>query len=293
MPLDLPQLRSVSVAARLGSLSRAAETLNITQSALSRRIAEAERSLGVLLFERQSRGVKPTEACRAFLRHAEIALVGLEEGREAARDVQDRRQRDVAFGVLEIFCDARLLGACQPPMSVSLKTVNASAEVSADLLAGTVKLGLRYRRDASPQLESAWVANDPVVVACAPGHPLAAAGRADMDELEAAQWIGYPTVIDRTTTTYQEGLRQAGVQGWRMMDAATVYGRLRLAEAGLGLTLVRRACILEQLADGRLVEIETPLATEIPMVLTWRRGYLGDAAAALRDRILGAYASTA
>jgi DNA-binding transcriptional LysR family regulator len=295
MPVDLLQLRSVSLAARLGSLSRAAEALNVTQSALSRRIAEAEAALGVSLFERLSRGVKPTEACLAFLRHAEIALVSIDDGREAALDAQRRRAPEVSLGLLEILCDDRLLDACRAHgpdrQAVSFKTFNLSAEVSGELLSGGVKLGLRYRRDASPQLETAWIVNDAIVAACAPGHPLGAARRATMDQLEAAQWIGHPTVVDRTTTSYEEGLRQAGFQAWKIMDVRTIYGRLRLVEAGFGVAMVRRACIAEALRAGRLVELETPLTDEIPIFLTWRRGsYLGDAAERLRDRIVRAYA---
>jgi DNA-binding transcriptional LysR family regulator len=289
MAVDLLQLKSISAAARLGSLSRAAETLNITQSALSRRISDAERSLGLVLFERQSRGVRATEACLAFLRHAELALVSIDEGREAALDVQGRRAEPVAFGLLEIFCDDAVLAACRPGadgQSVNLTSFTLSAEVSGALISGAVKLGLRYRRDASPQLESAWIANDPVVVACAASHPLAARRAASMDELERAQWIGYPTVIDRTTTSYQEGLRQAGLEGWRAMNVMTTHARLRMIEAGLGVGLVRRACIGRALREGRVVALDTPLSDEIPMFLCWRRGgYLGAAAEALRDRI--------
>src|SRR5687768_16416348 len=108
MALGIPELRSISLAARLGSLSRTADALNITQSALSRRIAEAERSLGITLFDRLPRGVKPTEACLAFLQHAEIALTSINEGREAALDVQKRRMQAISIGVLEVLCDEML-----------------------------------------------------------------------------------------------------------------------------------------------------------------------------------------
>jgi DNA-binding transcriptional LysR family regulator len=295
MSLDLLQLKSVSLAARLGSLSRAAEALNITQSALSRRIAEAERALGVGLFERLSRGVKPTEACLAFLRHAEIALVSLDDGRDAARDVEGRRRQEVPIGLIEVLCDEILFDACRSQLQTAdFKICLTSADVSAELLSGSVKLGLRYRRDASPQLESAWLATDAVVVACAPTHPLAAAARAALDELEVAQWIGFPAALDRTVTSYQEGLRLAGFQSWRMMTAPTLYARLRLLEAGFGVGMVRRACILPQLREGRLVELETPLSEDLPIFLAWRRGrYLGEAVEAMRDRIVAAYASTA
>src|SRR5262245_44673577 len=91
MPLELANLRAVLTAARLGSFSRAAEALNITQPALSRGIAEAESALEVQLFERRPRGVQATEACLAFIGHAETALNSIENGREAVRETENLR----------------------------------------------------------------------------------------------------------------------------------------------------------------------------------------------------------
>lgn len=296
MPIGILELRSISLAARMGSLSRTAEALNITQPALSRRITEAERALGIQLFERLPRGVRPTEACIAFLRHAEVALTSINDGREAALDIQHRRDQAITVGLLEVFCDRLLTGACEATRtaiagtSITYKTTITSTEVSTDLLSGAIKLGLRYRRDTSPQLEAVWLADDPVVAACAPSHPLAPGRRATIEQLEQVQWLGYPTPMDRTTTAFLENRVQTGYQNWKTMPVPTIYGRLRLIEAGVGIALVRRACIREQLRQGTIVELDTPLNSSIPVFLAWRRGsYLGDAGEYLREQLLKNY----
>lgn len=296
MPIGILELRSVSLAARMGSLSRTAEALNISQPALSRRIAEAERALGFQLFERLPRGVKPTDACIVFLRHAEVALTSISDGREAALDLERRQAQAICVGLLEVFCDQLLMDACEQTRvaiegsSISFSTTITSTEVSADLLAGATKLGLRYRRDTSPQLEAIWLADDPVVAACSPSHPLALAGRATIEELELAQWLGYPTPMDQATTAFLEGRSQTGYQNWKTMGVPTIYSRLRLIEAGVGLALVRRSCIREHLRQGTIVELDTPLNTAVPIFLTWRRGsHLGEAGEYLRERLLQNY----
>jgi DNA-binding transcriptional LysR family regulator len=292
MALDLLQLRAVSVAARLGSLTRTAEALNITQPALSRRISDAERSLGVLLFERLPRGVKATEACLAFLRHAEIALASIDDGIEAALAAEQQQRPEVSISLLDALCDDVLVAACKATLSafsinqIDFKTHLLSANVSSDLLSGAAKLGLRYRRDPRPHLDAMWIADDPLVVACAPSHPFAATRKATMEDLERAQWIGYPIPIDQTAATPDEALRTSGLQHWRATDVTTLAARIRLIEAGFGVGLVRRSGVAAHLRRGTLIELDTPVAVSMPIFVTWRRGsYLGPAAEFLRDQL--------
>lgn len=66
--------------ARLGSLNRAAESLAITQPAVSKTLRELEEILGVPLFERTRRGVRLTEQGNVFRRHADAVLNALRRG---------------------------------------------------------------------------------------------------------------------------------------------------------------------------------------------------------------------
>jgi DNA-binding transcriptional LysR family regulator len=300
MALELIDLRTVSVAARLGSFSRAAEALNLTQPALSRRIAEVESTLGLALFERLPRGVRPTAACVAFLRHAEVALNSIENARNAALAVENRRVRDLAIGILENLCDQPMLSACRRALSgldgaaINFRPRSLSAEISADLLADATRLGLRYGRDPDPQLEAMWIADDPIAIACAASHPLAGAAKATMDDLERAQWIGSSARVDHVTGRSPEDMPAAVFRGWSAMQSAPIFAKLQLLEAGLGLAMVRSACIREQAARGVVVVLDTPLSLSIPIFLTWRRGAdLGDAGERFRDQLRSVYAPTA
>ena len=78
-PITLPPLdtiRAFDVAARTGSFTAAAETLNLTHGAVSRQIAKLERWFGHRLFDRQARGVAlTTEGQRLFLRTTEALSI--------------------------------------------------------------------------------------------------------------------------------------------------------------------------------------------------------------------------
>lgn len=296
MSISLAELKAISFAARHGSLSKTAGMLNITQPALSRRITEAEQTLGVTLFERLPRGVQPTAACLAFLRHAEIALVSIDEGAEAALNEGSHELKRLAIGAVEVLFDERLFGACRNYLSsndgssIEFRSYGWSKEIGNDLLAGQLKIGLCYRKNCDPQLEATWLADDRIAVICAASHPLAQAGRITMEQMEAAQWIGNPAATDIAFNTFADDMRSGRLRIWKTMPVGTIHARIQLTEAGFGLALVRRASILPNLLAGTLVELETPLTTTMPIFLTLRRGaYLGGMTEILINEIQSAY----
>lgn len=73
-PVDVKRMRYVLEVARAEAITTAAETLGVTQSALSRSIAEVEASLGLPLFHRLPRGIRLTEAGERFVNGARRVL---------------------------------------------------------------------------------------------------------------------------------------------------------------------------------------------------------------------------
>ena len=84
---DLNDLQAFRAVAQLSSFRRAAESIHISQPALSRRIDKLEEALGVKLFERSTRRVALTNVGRAFARDAERILDDLDNALLGIRDV--------------------------------------------------------------------------------------------------------------------------------------------------------------------------------------------------------------
>lgn len=85
----LRHLRYLLAVADHGGFTRAAEMLHVSQPTLSQQIRQLEESLGVSLFDRTSRTVKPTDAGEAYIECARRVLVELEAGKRALHDVKD------------------------------------------------------------------------------------------------------------------------------------------------------------------------------------------------------------
>lgn len=77
--VDLRRMRTVVEVERARGITSAAETLGLTQSAVSRTVAELEAALGQRLFERLPRGIEPTEAGRLFIARAKRVLADVDD----------------------------------------------------------------------------------------------------------------------------------------------------------------------------------------------------------------------
>ena len=97
--MEFSQLRTIIHVAELGSLSKAADRLNIAQPALSRQVRLLEEELGVRLFERHGRGMVISEAGQEVLRHAHRIAAEIQEIRTIQSDDDVSLKGHVSIGM--------------------------------------------------------------------------------------------------------------------------------------------------------------------------------------------------
>jgi len=97
--MKLHDLHVLMAVVQAGSMSKAAALLNTTQPAISRSIAELERTIGVRLLDRNPQGVEPTEYGRALLDGGVAVFDGL---RQAAKNIEFLA--DPAAGEVRVGC---------------------------------------------------------------------------------------------------------------------------------------------------------------------------------------------
>src|SRR5215831_1491503 len=106
MTLDLDVLRTVVIAAQLGSFSRAAKEVGRSQGAVSQQLKRLEDQLGEQLFRKRGRGLVPTEAGDVLLAHARKMLRINDEAVAAVRG--HSLEGSVRFGLPADFAEAWL-----------------------------------------------------------------------------------------------------------------------------------------------------------------------------------------
>src|SRR4029079_217525 len=158
MNFDLGDLRAFIAVAELASFRAAAETIHLSQPALSRRIEKLEDALGVRLFDRDTRNVELTAVGRDFSRKARALLDNLEDILLGVRDAVPNRWGQVALAcvpsTVHYFLPAVLRDyhARFPRIRVRILDEGANEVLSA-VAHGEVEIGVGITGSDEPTLE--------------------------------------------------------------------------------------------------------------------------------------------
>ena len=130
--IDLKRLRYIIEVARAESITTAAETLALTQPALTRSIAEVERELGLKLFDRLPRGVKLTESGERFVDRARQIVGDLEdlvvEMRNGSGSLTGRLRIGIAPAGYLYYANRAVAALAHTHPGISIETVGGSAQ---------------------------------------------------------------------------------------------------------------------------------------------------------------------
>jgi DNA-binding transcriptional LysR family regulator len=245
--LDPRRLALLREVVRHGSFSRAAQALYLTQPSVSRQIAKLEQEAGVRLLDRSASGLRLTDAGRVALDRAEAIaghLAAAEAELEAIATLGAGRLRLSAFptAAATLVLDAiRLFRRRHPGVDVSFVEAGTRSGVQR-LRAGEVDLALAFRErgETAPAswdgLEPEHLLVDPLYVALAKKHPLAAKTAIRLSDLRDEGWI-QAVQAGPSGITYRACLA-AGFEPRLVALSDHAPITQGLVAAGLGVTLI-------------------------------------------------------
>ncbi|WP_406059287.1 LysR family transcriptional regulator [Streptomyces sp. NBC_01077] len=271
--MELRLLATFEKVATVLSFTRAATELGYAQSSVTGQIRSLESSLGVELFERLGSRIRLTEAGERLLPYARGMAELAEEARTAVTATADPTGT-IAVGTMESLTSYRLPPLLEyfhhryPGVRLTLRPTLGD-ETRQALRQGTYDVGFLMEPETEHEgLESEVLAPEPLVLVAGPGHPLA--GRT---ELTAADVAGAQLVGTEPGCPYRD-LFERELREWSppFMEFGTIEATKRGVAAGLGVALLPRVTVTEELTSGTLVELawETPFT--LFTQLAWRRG---------------------
>ncbi len=238
-----------------GNVTRAAARLHLAQSGLSASVRALERELGAELFVRTARGVELTEAGRALLREARRTLDSAAAAREAVAAVRDlvggtlRVGTEQCMGAADPFGTLMEFGARHPSVDVHVEQAG-SAVLLERLRQGRLDVAFVAGPGDTAGLRLRALAREPMVLLCAPTHPLAdraepvdLAGLADEVFVDLHAHWGSRRVADAA-------FRTAGVRRAIAMQLDDVHKLLEAVGRGTAVALVPRSAADKEQARG-------------------------------------------
>ncbi|WP_312934162.1 LysR family transcriptional regulator [Pseudomonas sp.] len=239
---DLNDLLAFRAVVQHGSFRKAAESISITQPALSRRIDKLETALNVRLLVRTTRRVDLTSVGRAFLPRAERILDEVDTALMSLGDTGS-----VMTGKVTIACVPSTAYYFMPKVisafhraypHINVKVHDASAnDVSAAVASGEADFGLSFSGNLAPELDFERLLRERYVLACRKDHPLASCEVVTWQEMFTHDYIGLDNtsgnrlLLDQALST----LRPARPSVCMTRHVTTMLG---LVEAGLGVAAV-------------------------------------------------------
>ncbi|MGW4476692.1 LysR family transcriptional regulator [Nonomuraea sp. NPDC004354] len=273
--MELRQLRTFETLLRHGTVTDAAVALDLAPSSVSEQIRALERSLGVSLFERTPRGMRPTAAAERLTGWARRLL---ELAEQARLEVTGQPYR-LRLGALETIAATHAprvlahLAEHHPGLEVRVRPSSSRDELMAEVAAGRLEAALLL--DAGQALGGLGFAPPepltfldvdevPLVLVAAPGHPLAGRGLVGPGDLAGERLlVNVPGCSFRLAadSVLGPGPERVGAGGVAVMRA--------WAEQGLGIALLPEFAVAGALESGALVRLALP-APRLSLRLVWR-----------------------
>lgn len=260
MKYTLRQLEIFVAISRAENVSRAAETLSLSQSATSTALSEFEKQFDLQLFNRVAKSLRINETGQQLLPHAVELL-------DRAKEIENLLQGHAGFGYMKIGATltvgnylATILVAKflqeHPESRIELQVHNTNTIVQ-QIANYELDLGLIEGDCNHPDIEvKPWIA-DELVVFCAPSHPLVNQKKVTLDALLQEQWImrekgsGTRATFDRAFHTHHAQLKIR-------LELEHTEAIKRAVESGIGIGCISRLALKDAFRRGSLVEVSTP-----------------------------------
>ncbi len=266
MDLNLREIRAFVAVAQMGSFTRAAARLNVSQPALTVQIRRLEETLGARLFDRNSRTVTLTSVGRELLPVLHKSLADMQRVLDDARALGDGSRGTVRIACLPSFAAGRLpalirdFRADAPGVAFEIRDVVASM-VNQLVRAGEFDLGVTGGDVTDAELQILHSAEDRLMVVCPREHPLAKKRR-----VLASDLASYPLVLTAAGTSVRAIVDAAFDEAGRTPEIACeptyMMTAVAMVRAGLGITILpgsapeiraERALVGKPIDDRRFV----------------------------------------
>ncbi|MBD2187967.1 LysR family transcriptional regulator [Pseudanabaena mucicola] len=265
IPFTLDQLRILKAIAAEGSFKRAADSLYVSQPAVSLQVQHLERQLDVPLFDRGGRRAQLTEAGQLLLSYGDRILSLCQETCRAIDDLQNLNGGTLIIGASQTtgtYLMPQMIGLFRkkyPEVSVQLH-VHSTRRTAWSVANGQVDLAIiggEIPADLHDSLEITPYAEDELALILPTSHPLAQAGALPIEELYKLQFITLDSqstirkAIDRVLLDSGVDPRQLAIA----MELNSIEAIKNAVQAGLGAAFLSVTAIEKELQMGALQQM--------------------------------------
>ncbi len=273
--MDINQLEVLAVVAREKSFSRAAESLNRTQPAISQSVRRLEQEIGEKLFDRSSKDGTLTLAGEVLLDYAKQMLNLRLTAQNAIKEMRDLHHGKVTisanehtvFYLLPIVQEFRRL---YPLVKIEVQRGVAS-RIPKEVMAREVELGIISFKPNDTSVKSISVGTDELTLIVSPNHSLAGKSSVSVKELGVETFIAHnaPSPYrQKVIETFEKHNTRLNIS----VELPSLEAIKRLVEKGVGVALIPKLTAQSEIANGQLKALSVQeMKLERKLHLIYRR----------------------
>jgi len=291
MKLDIDGIQAFVLIAELGGFQKAAERLNLTQTALSRRIQRLEDYLGLKLLDRTTRSVVLTVVGRSFLPQAERLVEELTRSVDQLKDMSRSASGNVTMACMPSMTYQRLpvvlrTYADKYPQNRVRILDRTSVLVAEAVRQGQAEFGVMILLSRDNDLIEERMIEDPFMLFCLNTHPLSRRESVTWKDLREADLITFGGASgNRVFLDYQLASRGIDVRG--RFEVEQMSAAIGLVAAGVGVAILPASILLARTyPEVRQIPLVKPVIKRPIGLVRRRRASLSPAAQALYDLLV-------
>ena len=259
MALEVRDLRLLGAVAEQGTLTRAGNVLFLTQSALSRQLADLEKRLGVALFQRHGRRMVLTPAGERLLESGREILSAVARAEQEARDTAGSSEAVLRFATECYTCyhwlPSTLIEYRRRFPSVEPRIVAAATRRPIPaLLKGQLDVAIVSDRIRDRRISLTPLFADELAAVVSSDHPWASRAFVTAADFADQEVLLY-NLPRSESTLFREVLDPAGVVPRRVSRIELTEAILELVRAGLGVTMLARWAVAPYVRSGELAAV--------------------------------------
>ncbi|WP_413315924.1 LysR family transcriptional regulator [Prochlorococcus marinus] len=303
LPFTLDQLRILKAIVHEGSFKKAAESLYVTQPAVSLQIQNLEKQLEIAIFDRGGRKAQLTEAGKLLLKYCERILTQCDEACGAIEDLHNLKGGSLIIGASQTtgtYLMPRMIGLFRqkfPEVSVQLQ-VHSTRRTGWSVANGQIDLAIiggQLPNELNELLHIIPYATDQLALILSQKHPLARMKELTKEDLYL---LGFVTLDSQSTTrkVVDQLLKDSGLDVQRLrieMELNSLEAIKNAVQSGLGAAFLPVVSIERELLAGT---VHKPLVADLEVkrelkLISNPNRYTSRAAEAFTKEILPIFAS--
>ncbi len=267
--VTLKQLRALDAVIRTGTISQAAQSLNVTPPAITMQMRLLEETIGLPLIERTSTSLRLTDAGQLILDAAHRCETALQDCGEALEALKGAEGGQVAVGVVSTakYFAPRALAAfarAHPNVEIRLSVGNRGETIAA-LRDYELDFAVMGRPPDGIEVEQAVIGDHPHIIVAPPDHPMAKRRKIAISEL-ANQTFLLREEGSGTRLLMQRLFAKVSLTPNIGMEIGSNETIKQAVMAGLGIALISAHTIAPELQEGRIAQLQVE---GLPVIRQW------------------------